>query len=121
MSGEFVATIGGIQDLPKLLRGEFLNGRREPRIAFVGRSNVGKSSLLNSLLGTTLARTSNQPGKTRGLHFYLWKEAKRILVDLPGYGYARAGHEERERWAEFINQYLKQDPLLDAVLVLLDS
>jgi GTP-binding protein len=64
---------------------------------------------------------SNQPGKTRSIHFYLWKEMKRIVADLPGYGYARAAMTERDRWAEFINAYLRQDEGLERALVLLDA
>src|SRR4051812_5723044 len=101
MSGEFILTIGDRSQLEsgKLIRGPFLKGRREPRIALVGRSNVGKSSLINSILEAKLARISTEPGKTRAIHCYLWNEAARILVDLPGYGYARVSKVERERWA----------------------
>jgi GTP-binding protein len=121
MSGEFVATIGDVSNLPELLSGEFLKGRREPRVAMVGRSNVGKSSLINTLLGASVAQTSKQPGKTRCIHFYAWRESGKIIADLPGYGYARAGHGERERWNHFIEAYFKADPGLEGALVLLDA
>ena len=121
MAGEFVATLGDLSQLPRMIKGQFVQGRREPRIALVGRSNVGKSSLINAILGATLARVSNQPGKTRQIHFYFWREGKKVLADLPGYGYAKAGHEERERWGEFIQAYLKQDEGLERAVVLLDS
>lgn len=121
MAGEFVVTLGDASQIEKVVRGEFVHGKREPRLAMVGRSNVGKSSLINALLGTRLARVSNEPGKTRQIHFYLWKDAGKIMADLPGYGYARAGHEERNRWAEFINEYLRADARLERAVVLLDS
>lgn len=101
--------------------GSKIQGRNEPRIAFVGRSNVGKSSLINALLGAKLARASSEPGKTRCLHGYLWKELKKIVVDLPGYGYAKQAKEERDRWADFIDLYLRSDEALERVVVLLDS
>ena len=121
MAGEFVHTLGDLSQLPGLLNGKFLKGHAHPRIAMVGRSNVGKSSLINALLKFRQARVSNQPGKTRQIHFYLWKEIAKIVADLPGYGYARAGHEERERWGDFINGYLRADEGLERALVLLDS
>lgn len=121
MAGEFIVTLGDAIQIPKLFTGRHLQGRAEPRIAMVGRSNVGKSSLINSVVGTRLAQTSNQPGKTRAIHFYLWKDAKKIIADLPGYGYAKAGHDERERWAKFINDYLMADEGLERAVVLLDA
>jgi GTP-binding protein len=93
-----------------------------PEVAILGRSNVGKSSLLNRLLGRRgLARTSATPGKTRLVHFY---EARRTsgrvrLVDLPGYGYARVSMAERERWRELVEGYLRErEPLRLAILLL---
>ncbi len=77
-----------------------------PEISFLGRSNVGKSSLINRLLGRkNLARTSSTPGKTRGIYFYL-VNGKFCFVDLPGYGYAKVSRQERERWAPVIEDYL---------------
>ncbi|MDR3607200.1 MAG: ribosome biogenesis GTP-binding protein YihA/YsxC [Oligoflexia bacterium] len=121
MSGQFVVTVGAIENLERLFSGKNLKGQPQPRIAMVGRSNVGKSSLINSLLESKVAQVSNQPGKTRCIHFYLWKEAKKVIADLPGYGYARTAQTERDRWAEFINAYLRADENLEAALVLLDA
>src|SRR4051812_6041463 len=117
----FLVTLGDVSQVSNALTGPSLKGHREPRLAMVGRSNVGKSSLINKLLGAPLARISKQPGKTRCLHFYLWGEEKRILVDLPGYGYARVAKTERDRWSEFIGAYLESDVHLQGVMVLLDS
>lgn len=87
-----------------------------PEIAFLGRSNVGKSSLINRLLGRKrLAYTSSTPGKTRALYFYRVNDAF-YFVDLPGYGYARAGKEEQRVWAALIERYLDhRGPLRGAV------
>lgn len=89
-----------------------------PEIAFLGRSNVGKSSLINRLLGRKkLAYTSSTPGKTRALYFYRVNDAF-YLVDLPGYGYARASKEEQRAWAALIERYLEErDPLCGAVQI----
>jgi GTP-binding protein len=121
MAGQFIVTLGDLSGLPGLITGRFLKGRGEPRLAMVGRSNVGKSSLINRLLGAKLAQVSAEPGKTRAVHFYLWTEGRKILADLPGYGFARAGHAERDRWAAFVNGYLREDPALERAVVLLDA
>ncbi len=92
-----------------------------PEIAFAGRSNVGKSSLVNALTGRkTLARTSNTPGRTRQLNFFDLG-GRLILVDLPGYGYARAAKTEVQRWSALSERYLKGRPQLRRVLLLIDS
>ncbi|MGE5654211.1 MAG: ribosome biogenesis GTP-binding protein YihA/YsxC, partial [Bacillota bacterium] len=91
-----------------------------PEIALVGRSNVGKSSLINALLNRkSLARTSNTPGKTQLLNFYLINESF-YLVDLPGYGYAAVSHAKQEGWAGLIDRYLDHRPQLSLVLQLVD-
>jgi len=78
-----------------------------PEISFLGRSNVGKSSLINNLIGRkNLARTSSTPGKTQGLYFYLLN-GKLCFVDLPGYGYAKVSKKEQQRWAPIIEEYLE--------------
>ena len=78
-----------------------------PEISFLGRSNVGKSSLINKLINRkNMARTSSTPGKTRGLYFYLVNK-KMCFVDLPGYGYAKVSKKERQRWAPIIEEYLE--------------
>lgn len=91
-----------------------------PAIAMVGRSNVGKSSLINRLLQRKdLARTSSTPGKTATLNFYRINGSF-DLVDLPGYGYAAVGRQQKARWAETIETFLDQHPDLRAALLLVD-
>src|SRR5580700_2889220 len=116
MAAEFVVTIGDVSGIPGVFNGKFLKGRGEPRVAMVGRSNVGKSSLINALVGTRVAQVSAEPGKTRAIHFYHWKEAGRIIADLPGYGYARASKDERERWAKFVDGYFREDSNIERAL-----
>lgn len=92
-----------------------------PEIAFAGRSNVGKSSLLNRLLNRRhLAGTSKTPGKTRTLNYYRVNETLHF-VDLPGYGYAKRGQQERRQWADLINAYLETRTSLRGMLHLLDA
>lgn len=92
-----------------------------PQIAFSGRSNVGKSSLINALLNRRkLAKTSSTPGKTRLLNFYLINKAF-YFVDLPGYGFAKVSQTEREQWRSLIEGYLKNNSALAGVVALIDS
>ena len=92
-----------------------------PEIAFAGRSNVGKSSLINVVTGRTrLAATSVTPGRTRQLNFFSLDE-RLMLVDLPGYGYAQAPKTEVARWTRLVQDYLTGRPVLRRVLVLIDA
>ncbi len=91
-----------------------------PQIALIGKSNVGKSSLINKLLiRKGLAKTSSVPGKTRTINFYLINKAF-YLVDLPGFGYAKAPLKERQTWGKFIEEYFECAQALSAAIVLLD-
>lgn len=91
-----------------------------PEIAFAGKSNVGKSSLINALMNRkSLARTSAQPGKTQTINFYNINEVM-YLVDLPGYGYAKVSQEVKEKWGKLIERYLHQSEELRAVFLLVD-
>lgn len=94
-----------------------------PQIAFSGRSNVGKSSLINTLLQRTrakIARVSARPGKTQALNFYRVNDAF-FLVDLPGYGYAQVPNSMRDAWSELIDWYLGESGLVNGVVHLVDS
>ncbi|MDR1489947.1 MAG: ribosome biogenesis GTP-binding protein YihA/YsxC [Desulfovibrio sp.] len=93
-----------------------------PQAALAGRSNVGKSSLLNALAGVRkLARVSAAPGKTRSLNFYRIGETEAFIVDLPGYGYAKRANTERRSWAELLQHYLRFSPGLKVLVLLLDA
>jgi GTP-binding protein len=118
-SVEFAGAIGQLgQAAPEVARGAM-------QVAFSGRSNVGKSSLINRLLGrtrTAIARVSAQPGKTQEVNFYNVRAdpGDFFLVDLPGYGYARAPKELRERWKGVLHEYLASNPDLRGVVQLVD-
>lgn len=91
-----------------------------PEVAFAGKSNVGKSSLINGLMNRkSLARTSSQPGKTQTINFYNVNECM-YLVDLPGYGYAKVSQSEKEKWGKMIENYLHTSKTLKAVFLLID-
>ena len=91
-----------------------------PEIAFAGKSNVGKSSLINALMNRkSLARTSSQPGKTQTINFYNIND-ELYFVDLPGYGYAKVSQQEKEKWGKMIEKYLHRSKVLQAVLLLVD-
>lgn len=91
-----------------------------PEYAFAGKSNVGKSSLINGLMNRkSLARTSSQPGKTQTVNFYLVNDQV-YFVDLPGYGYAKVSVEVKEKWGRMIERYLKGSRMLKSVFLLVD-
>lgn len=91
-----------------------------PEIAFAGKSNVGKSSMLNALINRkSLARTSATPGKTQTINYYNVNH-KLYFVDLPGYGYAKVAQSVKEKWGKMIEKYLRKSPTLKAVFLLVD-
>ena len=97
-----------------------------PEIAFLGRSNVGKSSVINALVGTKLARTSSTPGRTRSINFFEIRRAgqpkpEMLFTDLPGYGYAKVSREVSQDWARFVDPYLRERPSLALCLALVDA
>jgi len=111
LSAEFVTSAPGPKQFP---------GDRRPQIAFAGRSNVGKSSVINALLHRkNLVKTSATPGKTQLINFFIINDAF-YFVDLPGYGYARVPYAVTDAWGSMIEGYLKDSPELRAVVVLLD-
>lgn len=108
----FIKSVVQVEGLPEAAR---------PEISFAGRSNVGKSSLINALCGRkSLARTSNTPGRTRELNYYAIGEAL-YLVDMPGYGYARASKSEIKGWTALMRDYLRGRTVLARVFLLIDS
>src|SRR5437762_11045721 len=112
ISAEFIKSAFHESDWPREAKSE---------IAFLGRSNVGKSSLINSLLGVRgLARTSSTPGRTQALNFFLINDRFRF-VDLPGYGYARAPKEVKAKWSEAAKDYLAMRKQLVLSIHIVDS
>lgn len=102
-------------------KAEMLPPPRLPEVAFAGRSNVGKSSLVNALTGrATLARISKEPGRTQQLNFFELS-GKLVLVDMPGYGFARVAKKDAQSWSKLIRLYLRGRPSLRRVLVLVDA
>jgi GTP-binding protein len=111
-TAEFVRSATRRADFPRDL---------QPQIAFAGRSNVGKSSLLNTLVRRKqLARTSSTPGRTRQINFFLINGAL-YFVDLPGYGYAKVPKAMRHQWGKLIEDYLRDNPALKAFILILDA
>ena len=109
---EYIASYPGLEKMPE---------HDKPEFCFIGRSNVGKSSLLNYLCGqTSLARTSKKPGKTQSINLYDHPEGY-YLVDLPGYGFANISQSERKRWKKMIYNYLERSKNLALCFVLIDS
>lgn len=108
----FVAGAASIKMIPTLIL---------PEIAFVGKSNVGKSSLINHLVRRKfLAKVSNTPGRTKQINFFT-VDNKLTLVDLPGYGYAKVSHSEHKNWEKLIMHYLSSRPNLQIVCLLIDA
>jgi GTP-binding protein len=113
MPWKFVRGVAGLEGLPAADR---------PEAAFAGRSNVGKSSLLNALVRQkSLARTSNTPGRTQELNFFAPADDSIYIVDLPGYGFAKAPKDKVRAWTELVTAYLCGRPTLQRVFLLIDS
>jgi len=108
---KFVGSFETVESLPKTAF---------PEYAFVGRSNVGKSSLINAVVGAAVARTSNTPGRTQSLNLFNIDD-RLLLVDLPGYGYARVSRENAMRWVERLEKYLLTRSQLKRLFILIDS
>lgn len=112
LSAKFVISINNINQIPS---------NNYPEIAFAGRSNVGKSSLINCLINRkNLAKTSSAPGKTRMINYYNIDE-KLHFVDLPGYGYAKVSKLERKRWKHLVESYITTSRYLKGVVHIIDS
>lgn len=108
-----------VRGVPSL---DFLPAAQRAEIAFAGRSNVGKSSLINALVRQNgLARTSNTPGRTQELNFFETAGVDAYLVDMPGYGFAKAPKDKVDAWTELVNDYLRGRATLARVYVLIDS
>lgn len=108
---KFVGSFETVKSLPNTQFAEY---------AFVGRSNVGKSSLINAIMGEKIARTSNTPGRTQSLNLFNFND-KAMIVDLPGYGYARVSKADAMRWVKRLEEYLLNRSQLRRLFILIDS
>ncbi len=108
---KFMGSFERVRDLPRV---------QFPEYAFVGRSNVGKSSLINAIVGSPVARTSNTPGRTQSLNLFNIDD-RVVITDLPGYGYARVSKADALRWLERLEEYLLSRRNLARLFVLIDS
>ena len=108
---KFVGSFETVKSLPNTQFAEY---------AFVGRSNVGKSSLINAIVSEKIARTSNTPGRTQSLNLFNYND-KAMIVDLPGYGYARVSKNDATRWLERLEEYLLNRSQLRRLFILIDS
>ncbi len=108
---KFVGSFETVQSLPRTHFAEY---------AFIGRSNVGKSSLINALVGSPVARTSNTPGRTQSLNLFNLDD-RVMIVDLPGYGYAKVSKADALRWLERLDEYLTTRRQLKRLFILIDS
>ena len=121
MKKHFITAVGALEQLESFNK-LFGNYKDFPRIAFIGRSNVGKSSLINSLFGgEKIAYTSKSPGMTKKINFFLLEKLKVILADFPGYGFAKRSHKQQNLWAEVMESYIKNDKHLKVLFILLDA
>ncbi|MFA7228654.1 MAG: ribosome biogenesis GTP-binding protein YihA/YsxC [Melioribacteraceae bacterium] len=108
---EFIKAVYSLSELPK---------QELPTVVLCGRSNVGKSSFINSLFNTKMAKTSSSPGKTRSINYYLI-ESKFFLVDLPGFGYAKVSKSERDAWQRLIESYFTKNLNIKLAIHIIDS
>ena len=108
---EFIKPVYNLNELPK---------QDLPTVVLCGRSNVGKSSFINSIFNSKLAKTSSSPGKTRSINYYL-VENKFFLVDLPGFGYAKVSKKERDAWQLLLEKYFSLNNNIDLAVHIIDS
>lgn len=123
IEANFLTTIGLTAQVDKnLTPNGALFGRFEDRCLFAGRSNSGKSTLLNKIMGAKLAHTSSTPGKTQALQlFWVGAPIRRVLVDVPGFGFAERSKQAQSDWSKLLDYYLKRDELLSQIFLCSDA